>query len=134
MVARLKAGEPIVPGRSAPDGQIATVHLPDLAERVGEPMYTGAYGLVASEDPAPATAPLQQVKPAPDEGPHLSYAFQWFVFGIMALGALVWAVRQEYRARNSEDPAVVEYEEKRKQRAAKKGPTDADIEDALLDR
>ena len=134
VVARLKAGEPIVAGRSAPEGQIATVHLPDLAERVGEPMYTGAYGLVASEDPAPATAPLQQVKPVPDEGPHLSYAFQWFVFGIMALGALVWAVRQEYRARNSEDPAVVEYEEKRKQRAAKKGPTDADIEDALLDR
>lgn len=134
VVARLKAGEPIVPGRSAPEGQIATVHLPDLAERVGEPMYTGAYGLVASEDPAPATAPLQQVKPAPDEGPHLSYAFQWFVFGIMALGALVWAVRQEYRARNSDDPAVVEYEEKRKKRAAKKGPTDADIEDALLDR
>jgi len=134
VVARLKAGEPVVAGRSAPEGQIATVHLPDLAERVGEPMYTGAYGLVASEDPAPATAPLQQVKPVPDEGPHLSYAFQWFVFGIMALGALVWAVRQEYRARNSEDPAVVEYEEKRKQRAAKKGPTDADIEDALLDR
>jgi len=74
------------------------------------------------------------VKPTPDEGPHLSYAFQWFVFGIMALGALVWAVRQEYRARNSEDPAVLEYEEKRKQRAVKKGPTDADIEDALLDR
>jgi cytochrome oxidase assembly protein ShyY1 len=134
VVARLKAGEPIVPGRSAPAGQIATVHLPDLAERVGEPMYTGAYGLMASEDPAPATAPLQQVKPAPDEGPHLSYAFQWFVFGIMALGALVWAVRQEYRARNSEDPAVVEYEEKRKKRAVKKGPTDAEIEDALLDR
>ena len=134
VVARLKAGEPVVAGRSAPEGQIATVHLPDLAERVGEPMYTGAYGLVASEDPAPATAPLQQVKPTPDEGPHLSYAFQWFVFGIMALGALVWAVRQEYRARNSEDPAVLEYEEKRKQRAVKKGPTDADIEDALLDR
>ena len=134
VVARLKAGEPVVAGRSAPEGQIATVHLPDLAERVGEPVYTGAYGLVASEDPAPATAPLQQVKPTPDEGPHLSYAFQWFVFGIMALGALVWAVRQEYRARNSEDPAVLEYEEKRKQRAVKKGPTDADIEDALLDR
>lgn len=134
VVVRLKAGEPTVAGRSAPEGQIATVHLPDLAERVGEPTYTGAYGLVASEDPAPAVAPLQQVKPVPDEGPHLSYAFQWFVFGIMALCALIWAVRQEYRARNSDDPAVQEYEEKRKQRAVKKGPTDAEIEDALLDR
>ena len=134
VVVRLKAGEPTVAGRSAPEGQIATVHLPDLAERVGEPMYTGAYGLVASEDPTPAVAPLPQVKPVPDEGPHLSYAFQWFVFGIMALGALVWAVRQEYRARNSDDPAVQEYEKKRKQRAVKRGPTDAEIEDALLDR
>lgn len=134
VVARLKAGEPTIAGRSAPEGQIASVNLPDLAGRVGEPMYTGAYGLLASEDPAPASAPLPQVKPVPDEGPHLSYAFQWFVFGIMAFIALLWAVRQEFRARNSEDPAVREYEKKRKQRAARKGPTDAEIEDALLDR
>lgn len=134
VVVRLKAGEPTVAGRSAPEGQIATVHLPDLAERVGEPTYTGAYGLVASEDPAPAVAPLQQVKPSPDEGPHLSYAFQWFVFGIMGLIALVWAVRQEYRARNSEEQSVKDYEDKRRKRKEKRGPTDAEIEDALLDR
>jgi cytochrome oxidase assembly protein ShyY1 len=134
VTARIKPGEPIVAGRSAPEGQIATVHLPDLADRVGEPMFTGAYGLIAAEDPQPVSAPLRQVKPAPDEGPHLSYAFQWFVFAIMGLVALVWAVRQEYRARNSEDPAVQEYEHKREQRLAKRGPTDAQIEDALLDR
>lgn len=134
VVVRLKAGESEIPGRSAPEGQIATIHLPDLAERVGEPTYTGAYGLLASEDPAPASRPAATAKPVADEGPHLSYAFQWFVFGIMAFIALGWAIRQEFRARNEDDPAERERAELRRQKAAAKAPTDAEVEDALLDR
>jgi hypothetical protein len=52
----------------------------------------------------------------------------------MGLIALVWAVRQEYRARNSEEQSVKDYEDKRRKRKEKRGPTDAEIEDALLDR
>lgn len=134
VVVRLKAGEPEIAGRSAPEGQIATIHLPDIADRVGEPTFTGAYGLLASEEPAPASRPAATAKPVADEGPHLSYAFQWFVFGIMAFIALGWAIRQEFRARNEDDPAERERAEQRRVKAAAKAPTDAEVEDELLDR
>ena len=134
VVVRLKAGEPVVPGRSAPEGQIATIHLPDLAERVGEPTFTGAYGLLASEDPAPPTRPAGVVKPVADEGPHLSYAFQWIVFGVMAFFGLGWAVRREYRILNQDDPAEQARAAERALKAARKPRSDAEIEDALLDR
>lgn len=133
VVVRLKAGEPTVLGRSAPAGQIATIHLPDIAKRVGEPMYTGAYGLLASEDPAPATRPTAVSKPVPDEGPHLSYAFQWLVFALMGFFGLGWAIRQEYRIRNSEDPEERKRAAERRRKAGLKPKTDAEIEDELLD-
>lgn len=133
VVARLKAGEPTIPGRSAPAGQIATVHLPAIAALVGEPTYTGAYGLMASEDPASATRPVAMSKPVPDEGPHLSYAFQWLVFGLMAFIGLGWAARQEYRIKNADDPEERKRAEERRRKAAAKPRSDAEIEDELLD-
>ena len=134
VIARLKASEPTVLGRSAPAGQIATIHLPDIAERVGEPTYTGAYGILDSEDPAPATRPTAVQKPIPDEGPHLSYAFQWVVFALMGFFGLGWAIRQEYRIRNSEDPEERKRAAERKRKADLKPKSDAEIEDELLDR
>lgn len=134
VVVRLKASEATIVGRSAPTGQIATIHLPDIAERVGLPTYTGAYGVMDSEDPSPATRPTAAEKPAADEGPHLSYAFQWLVFGLMAFFALGWAIRQEYRARNSEDPQERTRAERRRRRAQARPKSDAQVEDELLDR
>ncbi len=133
VVVRLKAGEPTLPGRSAPEGQVATINLPTVAELVDGPLYTGAYGLLDSEDPAAAVRPTAAVKPTPDEGPHLSYAFQWVVFAIMAFVALGWAIRQEYRVRNRDDPAERERADERQRRKDAKPRTDAEIEDELLD-
>lgn len=133
VVARLKAGEPTLAGRSAPAGQVATINLPTIADLVGLPTYTGAYGLLDSEEPAPATRPAAVVKPAPDEGPHLSYAFQWVLFAVMAFIALGWAIRQEYRIRNADDPAERERAAERERRRAAKPRTDAEVEDELLD-
>jgi cytochrome oxidase assembly protein ShyY1 len=133
VVARLKAGEPTLIGRSASGNQIATVHLPDIASRLGVPTYTGAYGLMASEDPAPAERPVAVTRPAEDEGPHLSYAFQWFVFGIMAFFGLGWAVRQEFRSVNADDPHEQERAAERARRKAARPQSDADVEDELLD-
>lgn len=132
LVVRLKAGEPTVAGRSAPEGQIATINLPTIAELVGKPLYTGAYGLLDSESPA-APRPTAVSKPVADEGPHLSYAFQWVVFGIMAFVGLGWAIRQEYRIRNADDPEERARAEARRRRAAAKPRTDAEVEDELLD-
>jgi cytochrome oxidase assembly protein ShyY1 len=133
VVARLKAGEPTIAGRSAPEGQVATINLPTIAGIIDEPTYTGAYGLLASEDPAPATRPTATPRPEADEGPHLSYAFQWLVFAIMGFIGLAWAIRQEYRIRNADDPDERERAAKRKRRADAKPRSDAEIEDELLD-
>lgn len=133
VTARLKAGEPTIPGRSAPAGQIATIHLPDVAERLDRPTFTGAYGLLMDEDPAPADRPLEARKPVRDEGPHLSYAFQWFVFALFGFLGLGYGLRQEYRLVNVEDPAEQERAEKRRARQAAKAKTDAEIEDELVD-
>jgi cytochrome oxidase assembly protein ShyY1 len=136
VVARLKAGEPTLEGRSAPKGtnQIATVQLEDIADRLELPTYTGAYGLVASERPAASDAPVATIKPEPDEGPHLSYALQWFVFALIGFIGLGWAMREEYRVINAADPDERERAAERARRKALKTPTDAETEDAILDR
>lgn len=131
--ARLKAGEPTLPGRSAPEGQIATIQLDDLAQRIGEPTYTGAYGLMATESPAADIQPQAIPKPIRDEGPHLSYALQWIVFAILAFIGLGWALRQEYRVVNAEDPDEKIRAEERRKKDAARTRTDAEVEDALLD-
>lgn len=121
VVVRLKPGEPEIPGRGAPEGQLATVRLPDVAELLGTPTYTGMYGLLVSEDPVAAETPLAAIRPVEDEGPHLSYALQWIAFGILAFVGLVWAVRRERKIAAGEIIVM------RKER-------DAEIEDELLDR
>ena len=133
VTARLKAGEPTLPGRSAPAGQIATINLPDMASRVGEPTYTGAYGLMVTEDPAPADRPLEAAKPVRDEGPHLSYAFQWLVFALFGFIGLGYALVQEYRVVNAEDPEEIIRAEERRIKREKRAKSDAEIEDELLD-
>ena len=133
VTARLKAGEPTIGSASPSAQELSSVNLPQVAEIVGVPTYTGAYGLVASEDPAPASAPLPSIRPVRDEGPHLSYALQWFVFAILGFVALGWALRQEYRAVNADDPEEQERAEERRRRREARAPTDAETEDAILD-
>lgn len=128
VVVRLKAGEATLPGRSAPEGQVATIHLPTIAETLGRDTYTGAYGLVAVEDPAVAEMPAAAARPEEDEGPHLSYALQWIAFGILAFIGLIWAYRREKRI------AALPEEERAAARAPKRRSVDTDEEDALLDR
>lgn len=135
VIVRLKPGEPVVAGRSAPQGQVATINLPTVADLVGEPTYTGAYGILDTEVPAPTEPrPAAVLRPDPDEGPHLSYALQWVAFAVLAFIALIWAIRHEYRARNEADPAVRARAERLERRSRERGPSDADIEDELLDR
>lgn len=133
VVARLKAGEPTLPGRTASGNQIATINLVDIAGRLDTPVYTGAYGLLASEDPPAAQRPAAADRPIRDEGPHLSYALQWFVFALLAFIGLGWAARQEYRTVNIDDPAERERAKLRARREAARARDDGEIEDAVLD-
>lgn len=123
VTARLQAGEREIPGRSAPAGQIATIHLPTLAASLGaDRTYTGAYGLLRSESVAAETGQLAP-KPELTEGNHLSYAVQWIIFAVIAAGGLVYGVREELRERAGTP----------KPQRARRHPTDAEQEDALLD-
>jgi len=133
VTARLKPGEPTLPGRSAPEGQIATIQLDDIAAMLGEPTYTGAYGLMMTEDPAPSERPLAATKPARDEGPHLSYAFQWLVFALFGFFGVGYGLRQEYRRINEDDPDEMERAEARRVKDAARTRTDAEVEDELID-
>lgn len=134
VVARLKQGEPVLAGRSATGNQIATINLPAIAERLGTDTYTGAYGLMKTENPATAERPAAAPRPVRDEGPHLSYAFQWFVFALMGFVGLGWAARQEYRTRNADVPEEQVRAAERARRKAAKPQSDAEIEDDLIDQ
>lgn len=131
---RLRAGEPKIPGRTSSGRTVASIDLPELAKLAGTKgeSYTGAYGMLISETPAGEHGSLP-AKPERDEGPHLSYALQWYVFILIALIGVGFAARQEYRGLNAESGAVKEQDRRRAERKTRRGPTDADEEDALID-
>ncbi|WP_374010498.1 SURF1 family protein [Leifsonia sp. LS-T14] len=135
VVARLKGSEPAIPGRSATGDQVGTIQLSVVKQKLGgADVYTGAYGLLDTEDPAPATAPTPTVTapPTQDEGLHWSYMIQWIIFALIGFFGLAYALVTEYRKLNSDDPAEkARAAERERRRRAKR--TDADVEDELLD-
>jgi cytochrome oxidase assembly protein ShyY1 len=82
---------------------VSRVDLTQLAATLGEevlPMYV----LLAEQDPAqpnglPRPAPLPELT----EGPHLSYALQWFAFATIAIVGLVVLVRRDLRDQRGPD-------------------------------
>lgn len=148
VVARLMPGEALRNAtQSAPAGQVPTINLPLVAEETGLDVITGAYGLMASEDPAPATAPNPLESPSEDPGPHLSYAIQWILFAVMGFVFIWYMIRTEIRHRREDaedadaveaetaDAALVEARVTRRLRRGEPRPKDRDMqeEDALLD-
>jgi cytochrome oxidase assembly protein ShyY1 len=134
VTARIQQSETVLPGRVAPAGQVSEINLPTVArmERLTN-AYTGAYGLLASESPRPPEGrPIAAAKPTLDPGPFLSYAFQWILFALAGFTGLGWALRQEYLARNADNPAEKDRADARARRARRRTPTDAEIEDAQI--
>ncbi|CAN3701804.1 hypothetical protein MMX123_01802 [Microbacterium sp. MM2322] len=148
---RLRPGEAApTSGRTAEAGQVPTINLGLVAEQTG-PLEPGAYGLLMSETPAPATAPLTVDPPSNDPGPYLSYAIQWILFALMGFGFITYVIVSERRLRreDAEDDdddvvpaaAPVRAGEGRRRvdpvalHRSRKLPRDrdADDEDALLD-
>jgi cytochrome oxidase assembly protein ShyY1 len=147
--ARLKAGEGRIAGRTSTGNELATIDLDELSDRVGGPTYTGAYGLLVQRGDDADEPPLAAMRPARDEGPHLSYALQWFVFALLGFVGLAWAANQERRglaeasagshattdaamapgAPVSGTPVRAPRRPKRERKDA-----DADLEDEVLDR
>ncbi|KAA9147849.1 SURF1 family protein [Microbacterium lushaniae] len=125
VTVRLRPGEPLpTSGRTAPEGQVPTIHLPLLADMVtGHQLETGAYGMLVSEDPAPATVPGTIASPSEDPGPHLSYAVQWILFAIMGFAFILYILVTE-RRHAREDAET---------RRPRRRDRDAEAEDALID-
>ena len=125
-VVRLRPGEP-PSTRDAPDGQLQSIDLAEargqLPPALADELATGAYGVLDSEVPAPSSAPRALPRPVIDEGPHLSYSLQWFVFALGALVGFVVLVRR----------TAVDTEERPVVRTRPKRTTAEDEEDALLD-
>ena len=129
VVGRVRPSEPTLPGRGAPEGQIATIHLPTVADSLGDEVVEGAYLQLVDESPAPATRPQAALRPLIDEGPHLSYTFQWYVFALLGFIGFGWAIRQELRIQRAAETGEPVPPPKRR----RSGPTDDEEEDALVD-
>lgn len=127
VVARLRPAEPELPGRTAPEGQVASIDVAGIVADLGVDGYTSAYGVLASEDPAVDDMPYPAIRPEEDEGPHLSYALQWIAFGVLAFVGLFWAWRRELRI------GALPASEQAAARAPKRRHEDSDAEDAILD-
>lgn len=99
VLARIRPGEPTL-DRSAPVGQLATINIKALISSQGikDRVFSKIYLRMSSESSAAIENPKQLAKPQLDEGNHLSYALQWILFALMAVWALVWAIRKEREA------------------------------------
>lgn len=120
LVARIKPTEPLLRGRGAPEGQIASIHLDSLQDLTSVDIREDFFLALGEEKPQPTSSPLPTLRPELDEGPHLSYTFQWYLFAVMAFGGLWYMLRQEVRVHRGED-------------VSRRSSRDDEEEDALLD-
>ncbi len=126
LVARLRLDEG-ASDRSAPPRQVQVIHAATV-RAAASPPWSGTtllgYGAVVSESGAPTGLGALE-RPSTDLGPHLSYAFQWGVFGLGSLVGAVILLRREAvadRAPRGDQP-----------RRTARRPTAEQEEDALLD-
>jgi len=94
VTARVRPSEPRSTTGTPPVGQVTRIHVPTIARTLPYDVY-GGFADLSTEDPAPVRRPQRLPAPEPSEGPHLAYAFQWFVFAAMALGGYVVLARRE---------------------------------------
>jgi cytochrome oxidase assembly protein ShyY1 len=90
------------------DGTLIEAHridIPRLAEQLRYPVLP-AYLDLASTSPEPGTPqPALLPLPALDDGPHLSYAIQWFLFAVLAVVGWFLAVRHSAAKARARDRA-----------------------------
>ncbi len=127
LVVRLRPGEGSDP-RTSPPGQQYRVDLARLADVVGGPLRQG-YGVLAEESPRPDPAPTLIPHPDEDLGPHLGYAWQWWVFAVAGYGLFGHYLLRD--ARRSRGVGPITWSPRRPR--APRGPTDEEWEDAATE-
>lgn len=91
---------------SDPEGERAEfqrIDLDRLAAQLPAPVVPAYVDLVSS-DPSQGPSPVPTELPELSEGPHLSYAVQWFIFAVCVAAGWVLAVRHSVRTRRSPPP------------------------------
>lgn len=95
VTVRMRHAEPVL-DREPPQGQTHSVNPRQSAGLMGvddSELVAQAYGELAEEDPA-AERPTALPSPDTGLGPHLSYAFQWWIFALFFPGALIYRTRR----------------------------------------
>lgn len=111
--------------REAPAGQLPNIDLPRASKTLAnEALYLQAYGRLVSENPE-LDRGVDLGKPSLSEGNHLSYAFQWIIFGLMAFGAVFWNIAQDRRRMRGQQPRKL---------ASLNRDRDAEVEDEILEK
>jgi cytochrome oxidase assembly protein ShyY1 len=94
VTVRLRPSEPDRSTEGLPPGQVSSISTADVSRGAGYPVLD-AYGLLVTEGPPPASAPQVHAAPVLDDGPHLSYAVQWVLFALVAVGGWWTFLRRE---------------------------------------
>jgi cytochrome oxidase assembly protein ShyY1 len=85
VTGRLRQSERGPADQVRPDtGQVRFIDVPRIAKSLPYPTYGGYLDLV-EQDPAAGESPHLLPKPEIDEGPHLGYAIQWYLFALIAI-------------------------------------------------
>jgi cytochrome oxidase assembly protein ShyY1 len=86
------------------ENQIRLISSDALGAALGEELVNGYIALLEST-PAETDVLRPLAAPALDEGPHLSYALQWFAFTLIGVVGMVVLVRADLRDRRKERDA-----------------------------
>lgn len=138
VLVRLRPGEPPA-DRDAPPGQVQAIAVEQVLGATGLARgraVADVYGVLADESGGSPAGVTPLPRPDVGLGPHLSYAFQWWVF---AVGALVGAAVLLRREAATVGPAAppeevgVPASPAARRPARRRRPTAEDEEDALLD-
>lgn len=79
------------------EGSVRLINSPAIATSIGIPLADGYIQQISSDPPSPGLVPVGT--PELDEGPHFSYAIQWFLFTAVAVVGAVLLVRADLRER-----------------------------------
>jgi cytochrome oxidase assembly protein ShyY1 len=98
-------------GPTDPDGpliNIARVDVERLQQQVPYRLYPAYVQLKSSNPAQPGTEPEVLPEPALDEGPHLGYAVQWFIFSTIAMIGYPLIIRRSARNRDDDDGTTLD--------------------------
>jgi cytochrome oxidase assembly protein ShyY1 len=106
VIARMRPSEPSDHKAAPLAGQVRRIDVAAIAATLPYDVY-GGYGELVEQRPAAAASPTVLPEPEPGLGPHLAYAFQWWLFAVIALVGVAVLARREAREALS-DPLVAQ--------------------------